>query len=45
MLNRRVPMTKQLQGSTLFAISLTLLLSGIVRSQDRAGLDSPAADP
>jgi len=45
LVNRRVIMTRRFQGSTLLAVSLTVLLTGIVRSQDQVAPTIPVTDP
>jgi hypothetical protein len=45
LVNRRVFMTRQFQRSTLLAVSLTILLTGIVRSQDHMAPIPSASDP
>jgi hypothetical protein len=45
LINRRVLMTRQLQRSTLLAVGLALLLTGIVRSQDRVARIPSESDP
>lgn len=45
LVNRRVIMARQFQRSTLLAVSLTVLLTGIVRSQDHVAPTTPVTDP
>jgi hypothetical protein len=46
LVNRRVPMSRQFRRSTFLAVCLTMLLSGIVKSQDHTAPIAPAAlDP
>jgi len=45
LVNRRVIMTRRFQGSTLLAVSLSVLLTGIVRSQDQVAPTTPVTDP
>jgi hypothetical protein len=45
LVNRRVIMTTRFQRSTLLAVSLTVLLTGIVRSQDHVAPTTSVTDP
>jgi hypothetical protein len=45
LINRRVPMSKQFRRSTFLAVCLTMLLSGLVKSQDHAAPIAPDLDP